>query len=176
MFLGTVGHLNAADKERFTVEALSVEAITTSEIEGEILDRASVQSSIRRQLGFDTDQWPVKAAEQGTAEMMVNLHHSFAEPLSDKLLFDWHRMVTTGRRDLEDIGRYRRQEEPMQVVSGQFKSCPRNQPDLLRQSIDLRARHSTPRPLRLPQDRRPFGDKLAYSVGSDRFRGAGCRI
>ena len=122
VFLGTVGHLNAADKEQLTVEALSVEAITTSEIEGEFLDRASVQSSIRRQLGLDTDQRRVKAAEQGIAEMMVNLHHSFAEPLSDKMLFAWHRMVTNGRRDLKDIGRYRRHKEPMQIISGPIPS------------------------------------------------------
>jgi hypothetical protein len=34
---------------------VSSEALTASEIEGEILDRASVQSSIRRQLGLATD-------------------------------------------------------------------------------------------------------------------------
>jgi Fic family protein len=118
VFLGTVNHLNTAEKDQLTVEALSVEAMTTSEIEGEFLDRASVQSSIRRQLGLDTDQRRVKAAEQGIAEMMVDLHRSFAEPLSDKMLFAWHRMVTNGRNDLKDIGSYRRHKEPMQVVSG----------------------------------------------------------
>jgi Fic family protein len=118
VFLGTVSHLDASDQEHLTVEALSLEAITTSEIEGEVLDRASVQSSIRRQLGLDTDNRRAKAPEQGIAEMMVDLHRSFAEPLSDKMLFAWHRMVTNGRTDLKDIGRYRRHKEPMQVVSG----------------------------------------------------------
>ena len=41
---GTVRHLGVEDQEQLTVEAISSEAITTSEIEGEILDRASVQS------------------------------------------------------------------------------------------------------------------------------------
>ncbi len=118
VFVGTISHLGADDKERLTVEALSVEAVTTSEIEGEILDRASVQSSIRQQLGLGTDHRRVKAAEQGIAEMMVDLHRSFAAPLSDEMLFAWHRMLTGGRRDLKDIGRYRRHGEPMQVVSG----------------------------------------------------------
>ena len=118
VFFGSIGHLDAVGKEQLTVEALSVEAMTTSEIEGEILDRASVQSSIRRQLGLDTDHRRVRAPEQGIAEMMVNLHRSFATPLSDDMLFAWHRMVTNGRTDLHDIGRYRRHTEPMQVVSG----------------------------------------------------------
>lgn len=118
VFLGTIGHLVAADREQLTVEALSVEAITTSEIEGEMLDRASVQSSIRRQLGLDTDLRRVRAAEQGIAEMMVDLHRSFAAPLSNEMLFNWHKMVTNGRRDLKCVGYYRRHSEPMQVVSG----------------------------------------------------------
>ncbi|MBE0627872.1 MAG: Fic family protein [Burkholderiales bacterium] len=117
-YAGTAKHLGAEDREQLMVEAMSTEAVTTSEIEGEILDRASVQSSIRRQLGLATDQRKVGAAEQGVSEMMVDLHHSFAKPLSHDMLCRWHRMLTTGRRDLKDIGRYRTHIEPMQVVSG----------------------------------------------------------
>jgi len=118
MLAGTLRHLGLVDRQQLTVEAMSTEAVTTSEIEGEILDRASVQSSIRRQLGFDTDARRVKPAEQGIAEMMVDLYRDFAEPLSDEILFSWHRMVAKGRADLTDIGRYRTDDEPMQVVSG----------------------------------------------------------
>jgi Fic family protein len=113
-----VKHLSAEDTDQLTVDALSVEAVTTSEIEGEMLDRSSVQSSIRRQLGLDNDKRRVKPSESGIAEMMVDLHRSFAQPLSEEMLFAWHRMVTNDRRDLADIGRYRRHAEPMQVVSG----------------------------------------------------------
>src|SRR5205809_1144470 len=69
VFAGTVKHLPASDQEQLTIEAISTEALTTSEIEGEILDRASVQSSIRRQLGFAADKRRVPAAEQGISEM-----------------------------------------------------------------------------------------------------------
>ena len=117
MFVGTIRHLGAIDQEQFTIEAISLEALTTSEIEGEILDRASVQSSVRKQLGVATDDRQVGAAEQGIAEMMVDLYLSFAEPLSDKMLFTWHRMLVKGRKDLKDLGRYRRSDEAMQVVS-----------------------------------------------------------
>src|SRR5713101_5568933 len=90
VFVGTVKHLESEDQDQLTVELMSTEALTTSEIEGEILDRASVQSSIRRQLGLTVDERRVRRAEQGIAEMMVDLYHSFAEPLSDELLFRWH--------------------------------------------------------------------------------------
>lgn len=118
MFAGTIKHLGEEDREQLTIEAISTEALTTSEIEGEILDRASVQSSIRRQLGLGTDHRRVKPAEQGIAEMMVSLYRTFADPLSDDMLFAWHKMLTNGRRDLKNIGRYRTDTEPMQVVSG----------------------------------------------------------
>src|SRR5580700_2781588 len=94
MFVGTVKHLSPADREQLVVEAMSLEAVTTSEIEGETLDRASVRSSIRKQLGFAADNLRVKPAEQGIAEMMVDLYRSFSDPLSHEMLFTWHRMLT----------------------------------------------------------------------------------
>ena len=116
--LGAIKHLGADEREQLTVDAMSREAVTTSEIEGEILNRDSVQSSIRRQLGLVADNRRVTPAEQGIAEMMVDLCRSYAEPLSDDMMFAWHRMLTNGRNDLKDIGRYRTDTEPMQVVSG----------------------------------------------------------
>ena len=118
MLAGTLKHLSGEEREQLAVDAMSTEAVTTSEIEGEILDRASVKFSIRRQLGLTTDQWRPAPAEEGIAEMMVDLYHSWPAPLSNDMLFKWHRMVMAGRRDLADMGRYRRSEEPMQVVSG----------------------------------------------------------
>jgi len=116
--VGAVKHLNGDEREQITIEAISTEAVTTSEIEGEILDRASVQSSIRRQLGLQTDNRRVRPAEQGIAEMMVDLYRSFAAPLSNETLFAWHKMLVSGRLELRDVGRYRTGGGPMQVVSG----------------------------------------------------------
>jgi Fic family protein len=50
--------------------------------------------------------------------MMVDLYRSFAGPLSEEMLFRWHRMVMSSSRNLKDVGRYRTGGEPMQVVSG----------------------------------------------------------
>ncbi len=118
VFVGTVKHLGQEDREQLTIEAMSMEALTTSEIEGEILDRVSVQSSIRRELGLAADDRRAGPAERGIAKMMVDLYRRFSEPLSDETLFAWHRMVVHERRDLRDIGRYRTGEEAMRVVSG----------------------------------------------------------
>lgn len=118
VFLGTVKHLGKDDRDQLTVEAMCDEAMTTSQIEGEILDRDSVQSSIQRQLGLSANRRNVSPAEQGIGEMMVHLFRHFADPLNDDTLFAWHRMVTHGRTDLHDIGRYRTHAEPMQIVSG----------------------------------------------------------
>jgi Fic family protein len=119
--IGTVKHLGHHEHNRLLVEIMSGEAVTTSAIEGEVLNRASVQSSILRQLGLASpDKRRVMPAEQGIAEMMVDLYRSFSQPLSNETLFGWHRMVTSGRKDLTDIGRYRTSREPMQVISGRI--------------------------------------------------------
>jgi Fic family protein len=118
VFVGTVRHLGNTERDQLTVEAMSTEAVTTSEIEGEILNRASVQSSLRKQLGLATDERRVRPAERGIAEMMIDLYRSFTEPLSEAMLFRWHHMLMSGSRNVRDVGRYRTGAEPMRVVSG----------------------------------------------------------
>ncbi len=118
LFAGLMRHLPESDRAELAVQAMSTEAVTTSEIEGEILDRASVQSSIRRQFGLTADRRRVRPAEEGIAEMMIDVYRTSAEPLSETMLFRWHRMLLKGRRDLKYVGRYRADRQPMQVVSG----------------------------------------------------------
>jgi len=120
VFVGTTRHLSTEDHDQLIVEAMSNEALTTSEIEGEILNRDSVQSSIRRQLGLSADGRRVGPAERGIAEMMVDLYRNFSAPLDDTTLFSWQRMLFSGRSDLRDMGRYRTHPEPMQIVSGKI--------------------------------------------------------
>jgi Fic family protein len=134
MLLGAFLHVTEAEKITLIVDLLSDEALKTSEIEGELLNRESVQSSIRRQLGLTTDRRSVKPAEAGIAEMMVDLYRNFAQPLSHDMLFGWHSMIMNGRRDVEAIGAYRKHADAMQVVSGRidaptvhFEAPPSNQ-------------------------------------------------
>jgi len=117
-FIGACKHISSDDKDLLKIELLSDEAVKTSEIEGEILNRASVQSSIIHQLGLGPDKPRIPPAERGMAEMMVDLYRTFASPLTGKAMFRWHAMLLTGNRDIAVIGGYRRHGAPMQVVSG----------------------------------------------------------
>lgn len=118
VLIGSVKHLAHDDRAAVTVDIMTGEAVKTSEIEGELLNRDSVQSSLRRQLGLEVGDRRIPPAERGIAEMMVALYRDFAEPLTDEALFAWHHMIVSGRHDIEAVGRYREHVDAMQVVSG----------------------------------------------------------
>ena len=117
-FIGAFRHVSPDDRDALRIELIGDEALKTSEIEGEILDRDSVQSSLRRQLGLAFDKRRVAPEEQGIAEMMVDLYRTFDDPLDQKTLFAWHKMVMAGHRRIETIGAYRKHDDAMQIVSG----------------------------------------------------------
>jgi Fic family protein len=116
--VGAFSHLAPDDQDSLTAELLGEEALLTSQIEGEFLNRESLQSSIRRLFGLTHDGRKASPAETGISELQVDVYRNFAGPLTDEKLFDWHRMVARGRWDLKAIGRYRQHEEPMRIVSG----------------------------------------------------------
>ncbi len=118
VLIGVVKHLSTEDWDHVRVQAMSEEAITTSEIEGEMLNRASVQFSIQRQLGLTTASHRVAPKEQGISELIVDLYGTIDQPLTTEVLFGWHRMVMAGRNDVATVGTFRTSAEPMQVVSG----------------------------------------------------------
>ncbi len=118
VFSGCIRHISEGDREQITVDLISEEALNTSEIEGEILNRDSLQSSIRRNFGLATDNRKIPPAEHGIAQMMVALYREFDAPMCASLLFRWHESLMNGRRDLANIGGYRTGPNPMQVVSG----------------------------------------------------------
>ncbi len=117
---GSLKHVNKEDQNTLIVTLISDEAYKTSAIEGEQLNRDSLQSSIRRHFGLNTDNRKVPPAEHGISEMMLDLYQHYQQPLSHKQLGEWHKMITNGRRDLREIGRYRTHNEPMQIVSGEL--------------------------------------------------------
>jgi Fic family protein len=116
--VGSIRHIDGEDQTLLTIDLMSNEAVKTSEIEGDFLNRNSIQSSIRKHFGLQSDYRKVEPAEHGIAEMMYHLHQDYDEPLSESILCLWHKMLTNGRSDLKDIGVYRTHDDPMQVVSG----------------------------------------------------------
>jgi Fic family protein len=117
-FVGAFRHVGPDDQETLRIELMSDEAVKTSEIEGEILDRASVQSSLRHQLGLGIESPEVKPAERGVAMMTVDLFRSYAALLSHQTMFDWHAMLLGADPTIKIVGAYRADAAPMQVVSG----------------------------------------------------------
>jgi Fic family protein len=116
--IGVSKHLNPTERDSLTIELMSHEAVDTSAIEGEIMDRDSVQSSLRKHLGMGGSQRRTTPAEAGIAQMMVDLYGRASEPLTEATLHHWHQLITNGRTDLKDIGRYRTDGDPTQIVSG----------------------------------------------------------
>ena len=109
--MGAWQHLGNANKDQLKFDLLSDEAMKTSEIEGEYLDRDSVQSSVRRQFGLTVDR-RAGPAENGIAELMVSCFNGFGDALSDEMMFQWHRLICAGGTDLTVIGGYRDHEAP----------------------------------------------------------------
>lgn len=118
--IGAVRHVSAEERARLRIELLSEEAMRTSAIEGEMLDRASVQSSLQRHFGLQAIGAPAKPREQGIAELMVNVYGSFAAPLSHDMLHRWHAMLLAHDRRLDSVGAYRHHDDTMQILSGRL--------------------------------------------------------
>lgn len=100
------------------INLLSDEAFKTSEIEGEILNRDSLQSSLLQNFGLSKNHTRIPPAEKEITDMMIDLYENFSQDLNHETLLKWHKMLINGRYDLQDIGRYRSKKEPMQLVSG----------------------------------------------------------
>lgn len=118
IIIGAYKHVNEENKQEMIIDVISDEALKTSEIEGEYLNRDSLQSSIRKNFGLTTDPGKATPAEQGVSEMMVDLHSNYDRKLDHNALFNWHKMLTRGKTGLKDTGKYRSHKDPMQVVSG----------------------------------------------------------
>ena len=114
---GLLMGLTADAQLETTIEMMVVEAIKTSAIEGELLSRKDVMSSMRKNLGLETGHLSGDKRAQGTAALMLAIRNGFAAPLSKEMLFEWHRLIMTGHRHVA-AGQWRTHTEPMQVVSG----------------------------------------------------------
>src|SRR3990167_3678610 len=117
VFIGSLNCLSALEKKQFSVDLMGDEAYNTSGIEGEILNRDSLRSSIARHLGLATAPGKIPAAESGIASMMLDLVHHYSKSLSQKQLFSWHLMLMSSQWRTR-VGAYRMHTEAMQVVSG----------------------------------------------------------
>jgi Fic family protein len=121
--LGGMARLGFDLKLEAQLAALTEDAIKSSEIEGEVLDRESVRSSIARHLGLaHAAVAPADRRTEGVVEMMLDATENYNSPLTADRLFGWQAaLFPTGYSGLHRIktGAWRHDAgEPMQVVSG----------------------------------------------------------
>lgn len=116
--------LKNTDKQeynQFIVEILSSEGLESSKIEGEILDRESLQSSIKRHFGL-TPSRKEADKEARIAKLLCDVYESFKEPLTHEMLGEWYFKLFENQSTISDCGKYRTHAEPMQIVSGRYDS------------------------------------------------------
>lgn len=113
--------LPMASQEDATIDLMLSEAIKTSAIEGEDLDRESVRSSLLSLITSDTlpDNSDQKAA--GAAMLLVDVRKNWQISLTQDLLGKWQSMAIPEQRYTPILrGAYRNDPSPMQIVSGPY--------------------------------------------------------
>src|ERR1700722_17526416 len=71
------------------LQSLTEEVLKSSEIEGEVLDREQVRSSIARRLGMDIGALALPDRHvEGVVEMMLDATQNYAEALTKERLFN----------------------------------------------------------------------------------------
>ena len=118
---GSFDALPVASREDATIDLMLSEAIKTSAIEGEYLDRESVRSSLLAMIASDTlpDHSDQKAA--GAALLLVDVRQNWQTPLTHELLGRWQSMAVPEQRYTSILrGAYRNDPSAMQIVSGPY--------------------------------------------------------
>ena len=121
--LGSMARLGFDLKLEAQLEALTEDVIKSSEIEGEVLDRDSVRSSIARRLGVPAAAVvPADRRTEGVVEMMLDATENYEALLTPERLFGWQAsLFPTGYSGMHKVktGAWRDDAAgPMQVVSG----------------------------------------------------------
>ena len=107
------------------LDAVTLEIVKTSEIEGESSNNEQVRPSVARYLGVDDGSMPIATREiDAVVEMMINATYHYQKPLLLEDLLGWHRALFPDNYS----GLYRIKagsirddsQGPMQVVSGEY--------------------------------------------------------
>lgn len=121
--IGRMEALGFPLKAEAELQTLTLDVLKSSEIEGEILDRDQVRSSIAQRLGLDIGALaPADRHVDSIVDMMLDATQNYAQPLGPDRLFGWHAaLFPTGYSGIHKIivGQWRDDSSgAMQVVSG----------------------------------------------------------
>lgn len=119
---GRLSSLGFDSQMAATVEVVTKDVVSSSEIEGISLNTEQVRSSVARKLGVKIkDEKEPTHYIDGVVEMMLDAIMNHNKPISHDRLFGWHSaLFPTGRSGYEiiNVGKYR--TEGIQVISGAF--------------------------------------------------------
>jgi len=118
--IGRMQALGFPLRKEAELRTLTLEVLKSSEIEGEILDKEQVRSSVARRLGVDIGALtPEDRKVEGVVEMVLDATRNYDKPLTRERLFSWHAsLFPTGRSGMRKIKVGAWRDAPMEVVSG----------------------------------------------------------
>lgn len=121
--IGKMGALGFELRNEANLEILTQEIIKSTEIEGEIIDREQVRSSIARRLGLEiTGLVCSERHVDGIVDLMLDATKNYDKELNKERLFSWHiSLFPMGQSGMYKINTGKWREDttgPMQVVSG----------------------------------------------------------
>lgn len=100
------------------INLMIAEALKSSEIEGEMLPREDLLSSIRNNMCLQVPPIAVRNKNaRNVASLMMKVRENYNEPLSEKMLKSWHGILFHEAHYI-NAGEYRKGVNPMQIVSG----------------------------------------------------------
>ena len=149
--VATIQCLDMEDARAYYLERLVEEAISTSSIEGEIISRRDLTSSITNNLNLGVGAEAVKDIRARAISQQLILNQvTYARPLTETALKYWHELLLGYDRTLSVVGDYRRGTSPMRIVSG-----PSYRPQV---------HYEAPPSARMPQEMKRF---VAYCNAND---------
>ena len=118
--IGRMKTLGFPLREQAVFQTLTLDVLKSSEIEGEILDKEQVRSSVARRLGIDIGGLPPVSRDiEGVVAMILDATQNYAEPLSKERLFGWHAsLFPSGYSDLKPVKVGAWRAGPVEVTSG----------------------------------------------------------
>lgn len=118
--LGQMQGLGFDLQDETMLNALTLDIIKSSEIEGEMLNHEQVRSSLARRLGIDiAGAVHAERNVEGIVDMMLDATQKYNTPLTADRLYNWHgALFPTGRSGLYKIKTAAWRDDVMQVTSG----------------------------------------------------------
>ena len=119
---GQVAQLDHENKSEAYIYLMVEEAINTSEIEGENLNREEVRSSVARYLDIELSKPKgIFHKESGIASLLVDVRSNFDKELTKEIICTWHSLLLTGQEEYcakrgIKIGEYR--DGPVEIITG----------------------------------------------------------